>query len=96
MIKESLEFKNNSLWFTTLVSKKENLPFIYKALEEIKAVEIKIIDKNAPEEFTITAENTEEGLKIIGTATDTESGIEKYEYYVKKIYKFVILYSLFS
>ena len=32
MIKESLEFKNNSLWFTTLVSKKENLPLIYKKL----------------------------------------------------------------
>ena len=30
MIKESLEFKNNVLWFTTLVSKKENLPLIYK------------------------------------------------------------------
>ena len=67
----------------------ENTKYTYvvtdtEGKEETKEVEIKIIDKNAPEEFTITAENTEEGLKIIGTATDTESGIEKYEYYVKK------------
>ena len=52
MIKESLEFKNNSLWFTTLVSKKENLPFIYKALEEIKAVEIKTIDMSQGQKIT--------------------------------------------
>lgn len=52
MIKESLEFKNNSLWFTTLVSKKENLPFIYKALEDIKAVEIKTIDMSQGQKIT--------------------------------------------
>lgn len=44
MIKESLEFSKNCLWFTTLVSKKENLPFIYKALKDIKAVEVKTIE----------------------------------------------------
>ncbi len=44
MIKESLEFKNNVRWFTTLVSKKENLPFIYKSLEKIKVAELKTID----------------------------------------------------
>ena len=52
MIKESLEFKNNSLWFTTLVSRKENLPFIYKALEDIKAVEIKTIDMSQGQKIT--------------------------------------------
>ena len=44
MIKESFEFKNNVLWFTTLVSKKDNLPLIYKKLEDIKAKEIKTIN----------------------------------------------------
>ena len=52
MIKESFEFKNNSLWFTTLVSKKENLPFIYKALEDIKVVEIKTIDMSQGQKIT--------------------------------------------
>ena len=49
-----------------------------------KTVEITTIDKNAPANFTITAENAAEGLKITGTATDAESGIDKYEYYAKK------------
>ena len=49
-----------------------------------KTVEITTIDKNAPANFTITAENTAEGLKITETATDAESGIDKYEYYAKK------------
>ena len=49
-----------------------------------KTVEINTIDKNAPANFTITAENTAEGLKITGEATDAESGIDKYEYYAKK------------
>ena len=49
-----------------------------------KTAEITTIDKNAPADFTITAENTAEGLKITGTTTDSVSGIEKYEYYAKK------------
>ena len=44
MIKESSEFSKNCLWFTTLVSKKENLPFIYKSLKDIKALEVKTIE----------------------------------------------------
>ena len=44
MIKESKEFSKNCLWFTTLISKKENLPFVYKALENIKPTEIKTIN----------------------------------------------------
>ncbi len=52
MIKESLEFKNNVLWFTTLVSKKENLPLIYKKLEDINVSEIKIIDMSQGQKIT--------------------------------------------
>ena len=52
MIKESFEFKDNSLWFTTLVSKKENLPFIYKALEDIKAVDIKTTNMSQGQKIT--------------------------------------------
>ena len=52
MIKESFEFKNNVLWFTTLVSKKENLPLIYKKLEEINAKEIKTIDMSCGQKIT--------------------------------------------
>ena len=52
MIKESFEFKNNVLWFTTLVSKKENLPLIYKKLEDIKAKEIKTINMSCGQKIT--------------------------------------------
>ena len=52
MIKESLEFKNNVLWFTTLVSKKDNLPLIYKKLEDIKAKEIKTINMSCGQKIT--------------------------------------------
>ena len=52
MIKESLEFKNNVLWFTTLVSKKENLSLIYKKLEDIKVSEIKTIDMSQGQKIT--------------------------------------------
>lgn len=52
MIKESFEFKSNVLWFTTLVSKKENLPLIYKKLEEIKVKEIKTIDMSQGQKIT--------------------------------------------
>ncbi|MGY8915415.1 MAG: 23S rRNA (adenine(1618)-N(6))-methyltransferase RlmF [Flavobacteriales bacterium] len=37
MIKESVEFKNQVGWFTSLVSKKEHLPKIYKQLQKLKA-----------------------------------------------------------
>ena len=67
----------------------ENTKYTYEVTdtegkEETKEVEIKIIDKNAPKDFSITAENTEEGLRITGETTDAESGIDKYEYYAKK------------
>ncbi len=37
MIKQSVPFKSQVGWFTTLVSKKENLPKIYKLLDKLKA-----------------------------------------------------------
>ena len=37
MIKESVAFKNQVGWFTTLVAKKEHLPKIYKQLSKVKA-----------------------------------------------------------
>lgn len=44
MIYESAKYPLQVLWFTTLVSKKENLPNIYKTLSKVQAVEIKTID----------------------------------------------------
>ena len=37
MIKQSVAFKSQVGWFTTLVSKKEHLPKIYKQLDKLKA-----------------------------------------------------------
>lgn len=44
MIYESIHYKSNSLWFSTLVSKKENLNSIYKLLKKVGTVEVKTID----------------------------------------------------
>ena len=44
MIFESEQLKNSCLWFTTLVSKKNNLRHFYKALEEVKAEAVKTIE----------------------------------------------------
>lgn len=44
MIYESAKYPLQVLWFTTLVSKKENLPSIYKTLNKVQAVEVKTID----------------------------------------------------
>lgn len=43
MIYESVKYPKQVLWFTTLVSKKDNLPSIYKTLNKVNAVEIKTI-----------------------------------------------------
>ena len=81
--------KNGNEYIITKENIAENTSFKYTVTDgqgntQTKTVEINTIDKNAPADFTITAENTEEGLKITGDTTDTESGIDKYEYYVKK------------
>ena len=52
MINESAEFKSNCLWFTTLVSKKENLSAIYKELENINPFEIKTIEMQQGQKLT--------------------------------------------
>jgi 23S rRNA (adenine1618-N6)-methyltransferase len=44
MIYESAKYPMQVLWFTTLVSKKENLPRIYKILNKVGAATIKTID----------------------------------------------------
>lgn len=44
MIYESVHYKTQSLWFSTLVSKKENLKSIYKLLAKVGTVEVKTID----------------------------------------------------
>jgi 23S rRNA (adenine1618-N6)-methyltransferase len=44
MIFESVKYAKQVLWFTTLVSKKDNLHSIYKTLQKVNAVEIKTID----------------------------------------------------
>lgn len=44
MIYESAKYTSQCLWFTTLVSKKENLSSIYKILKKVNAVSVKTID----------------------------------------------------
>lgn len=44
MIYESAKYQKQVLWFTTLVSKKDNLPSIYKTLKKVEAAQIKTID----------------------------------------------------
>ena len=44
MIYESAKYPLNCLWFTTLVSKKDNLSSIYKTLNKVSAVEVKTIE----------------------------------------------------
>lgn len=44
MIYESVKYPKQCIWFTTLVSKKDNLKSIYKILNKVSAVEIKTID----------------------------------------------------
>ena len=43
MIFESVEFSNQCLWFTSLVSKSENLPIVYNALKKANALTVKTI-----------------------------------------------------
>lgn len=44
MIYESAKYPSQVLWFTTLVSKKENLASIYKILKKVNAVSVKTIE----------------------------------------------------
>lgn len=44
MIDESAQYAKQCLWFTSLVSKKENLPKLYQRLKRVKACQVKTID----------------------------------------------------
>ncbi|WP_028021888.1 23S rRNA (adenine(1618)-N(6))-methyltransferase RlmF [Enterovibrio calviensis] len=44
MIDQSADFKTQCLWFTTMVSKKENLPVIKQSLKAVKAKDIRVIE----------------------------------------------------
>ncbi|ETZ20131.1 23S rRNA (adenine(1618)-N(6))-methyltransferase RlmF [Pedobacter sp. V48] len=44
MIEESASFAKQCLWFSTLVSKSSNLPFIYKAIQNSNAFEVRTIE----------------------------------------------------
>ncbi len=44
MIKQSVKFSKNCLWFSSLVSKKENLAVIQKVLQELRVADLKIIE----------------------------------------------------
>ena len=52
MIKESFEYKNNCLYFSTLISKGENLKIFYKSLKEINAKEFNIIEMTQGQKIT--------------------------------------------
>jgi len=52
MIHESVEFKSEVLWFTTLVSKQENLDAIYKELEKLNIQEYKAIQMKQGNKLT--------------------------------------------
>lgn len=43
MINESKQFATQCLWFTTLISKASNLPSVYRALNNVNALEVKTI-----------------------------------------------------
>ncbi len=44
MIRESLKFKEQVGWFTTLVSKEDNLPTLRRELQEVSAKRVRVID----------------------------------------------------
>lgn len=44
MVNESVHYGGQCLWFTTMVSKKENLPAIYQALKKVKANDVQTIE----------------------------------------------------
>ena len=74
IVKENIE--SNTKYEYEVTDSKEN--------KVTKIAQVTNIDKEAPVDFTITAENTEQGLKITGTTTDEDSGIDRYEYYAKE------------
>lgn len=52
MITQSVDVASQCFWFTTLVSKKDNLPGIYQQLKKVGAVEVKTIDMSQGQKVT--------------------------------------------
>ena len=52
MIHESQAFANNCFWFTTLVSKSDNLKTIYKTLKKVKPTDIQTIEMKQGNKIT--------------------------------------------
>ena len=44
MIRQSTSYSKNCFWFSSLVSKKENLPVIYRVLKQVNAYEVHTIE----------------------------------------------------
>jgi 23S rRNA (adenine1618-N6)-methyltransferase len=44
MVEESVKYGKQTLWFTTLISKKETLPTVYSTLKFVKATDVKTIN----------------------------------------------------
>ncbi|MCB0704883.1 MAG: 23S rRNA (adenine(1618)-N(6))-methyltransferase RlmF [Saprospiraceae bacterium] len=44
MIRESVQFQNQVLWFSSLVSKKTNVPILFHALKDVKPLDIRVIE----------------------------------------------------
>ncbi len=52
MILESAEYAKQCLWFSTLVSKKENLSSVYRALKSVDAVDVRTINMEQGKKLT--------------------------------------------
>lgn len=52
MIRQSVDKQTQCFWFTTLVSKKDNLPEIYKALKQAGAADVRTIDMAQGQKIT--------------------------------------------
>jgi 23S rRNA (adenine1618-N6)-methyltransferase len=44
MIEQSKQYATQCIWFTTLISKAENLPGVYRALKKVNALQVKTIE----------------------------------------------------
>lgn len=70
MIYESVKYPENVLWFTTLVSKKENLNTIYKLLKKVGVTNVKTIDMEQGQKtsrivaWTFLTENQQKNWKF--------------------------------
>lgn len=70
MIYESVKYPKQCFWFTTLVSKKDNLKSIYKTLNKVEAATIKTIEMNQGQKisrlvaWTFLSENQQKDWKF--------------------------------